>query len=159
MKKTLKLFMSVLMTFMLIFVYSFGNLVYANGTKIEESEYASYQEKETLKEMDLGYGIKYTNVKAISTAKRCNNQSDVIDSLQNVNFVSVPSRKDVRIVNFTYPNPQGWTKQTLTKVVERFENDNPGWTVIAGVNGDFYDIYPEGILEPFDNSLNPFKVL
>ena len=51
MKKTLKLFMSVLMTFMLIFVYSFGNLVYANGTKIEESEYASYQEKETLKEM------------------------------------------------------------------------------------------------------------
>ena len=50
MKKTLKLFMSVLMTFMLIFVYSFGNLVYANGTKIEESEYASYQEKETLKE-------------------------------------------------------------------------------------------------------------
>lgn len=140
MKKTLKLFMSVLMTFMLIFVYSFGNLVYANGTKIEESEYASYQEKETLKEMDLGYGIKYTNVKAISTAKRCNNQSDVIDSLQNVNFVSVPSRKDVRIVNFTYPNPQGWTKQTLTKVVERFENDNPGWTVIAGVNGDFYDI-------------------
>lgn len=45
MKKTLKLFMSVLMTFMLIFVYSFGNLVYANGTKIEESEYAVTKKK------------------------------------------------------------------------------------------------------------------
>ena len=57
MKKTLKLFMSVLMTFMLIFVYSFGNLVCANGTKIEESEYASYQEKETLKEVTTETGL------------------------------------------------------------------------------------------------------
>lgn len=140
MRKTFKLFTAVLMIFMLVFAYSFGNIAYADGNKILESEYASYQEKEVLKEMDLGYGIKYANVKALSTAKRCNNQSNTVNSLQNVNFVSVPSRQDVRIVNCTYPNSQGWTKQTLTKVVERFENDNPGWTVIAGVNGDFFDI-------------------
>ena len=45
----------------------------------------------------------------------------------------------MRVINYTYPNSQGWNRQTLSKFVQRYEADHPGWVVLAGVNGDFYD--------------------
>ena len=76
MKKTLKLFMSVLMTFMLIFVYSFGNLVYANGTKIEESDRIKY-------ELILGFR-KLKGINKYDFKKKF-----------NINIYEVPNIKDM----------------------------------------------------------------
>ncbi len=139
MKRTLKLIVSLFLLFLVSFTLKPAYYLHAE-TKIVTSDYATYQESEQIENNDLGYGIEHLKVNALSTANRCNNQSDTTLSPQVVNVLTVPSRSDVRIVNYTYPNASGWTKQTLTKCVENFENTHPGWIVIAGVNGDFYDI-------------------
>ena len=113
------------------------------NNKTYTSEYASYTEQEVLTTNDLGYNIIHNKIKAISTANTCSNPKSgysLIDSPQQVNMLSVPSVENVRIVNYTFSDSTGWTKQTLSKLVQNFELNNPGWTVLAGVNGDFYDI-------------------
>lgn len=117
------------------------NIVNAEEKKYE-TEYAIYEETEVVTNQMLGYGINHINTKAITTAKRCTNTNSslIVDSPQNVNILSVPSAKNIRVINYTYLDDDGWSKQTLSKMVENFELNNPGWTVIAGVNGDFYDI-------------------
>lgn len=128
-----------------IFVFLICSIVllnintHADEVKVVDTEYATYQENERLISQSLGYGIEHIKTTAISTAKRCNNDSNPINSPQVVNVLSVPSAKNVRVVNYTYPTSNGWSKQTLTKFVQYFEATNPGWVVIAGVNGDFYD--------------------
>ena len=139
MKRTVKITISLILLFLMGFAFHPTSVFFAE-TKVVTSEYATYQESEQIENNYLGYGIEHIKVNALSTANRCNNQSNTILSPQVVNVLSVPSRSDVRIVNYTYPNASGWTKQTLTKCVENFENTHPGWVVIAGVNGDFYDI-------------------
>lgn len=125
--------------FLICSIGLFGINSNADEIKIIDTEYATYQENERLINQDLGYGIEHIKTTAISTAKRCNNDSNSINSPQVVNVLSVPSTKNVRVVNYTYPTSNGWSKQTLTKFVQYFEATNPGWVVIAGVNGDFYD--------------------
>lgn len=139
MKRTLKVTFSLVLLFLVGLFFYPVNVIFAEE-KVETSEYASYQEKEILEKNDLSYGIEHIKVSALSTANRCNNQSNTTLSPQVVNILSVPSRQDVRVVCYTYPKSNGWTKQTLTNCVKNFENTHPGWVVIAGVNGDFYDI-------------------
>lgn len=139
MKKITKSILLAFIINLLLVIITSVNFVKAEE-KTETSEYASYTEQQVISSNFLGYGIEHLKVKAISSAFRCTNQSNTFSSLQTVNVLSVPSRKDVRIVNYTYSHSNGWIKQTLSKTVEKFEQENPGWVVLAGVNGDFYDI-------------------
>ena len=111
--------------------------------KTYTSKYASYTEKEILATNNLGYGVVHDKINALSTANTCSNQNtdySLENSPQQVNMLTVPSTGTIRIVNYTFPNSSGWTTQTLSKMVKSFELTNPGWTVLAGINGDFYDI-------------------
>ena len=66
---------------------------------------------------------------------------------QSVNVLTIPSTKDVKIVNWTYTSStmsDEWVKATIVDMAKNFEANNPGWVVIAGVNGDFFDINGEG---------------
>ncbi|MCM1260846.1 MAG: phosphodiester glycosidase family protein [Prevotella sp.] len=104
------------------------------------SDYAVYQEEERLVTSHLGYGVEHIKVNGLSSTNRCNNDTSANElSHQIINILSVPSQQNVRIINYTYPNSQGWNRQTLSKFVQRYEADHPGWVVLAGVNGDFYD--------------------
>lgn len=145
----------VLIVNVMFFVFLLGlffqnNVVNAEEKKYE-TEYAIYEETEVVANNMIGYGINHINTKAITTAKRFTNISSdlVVDSPQNVNILSVPSAKNIRVVNYTYLDDDGWTKQTLSKMVENFEQNNPGWAVIAGVNGDFYDINGKDMALPY----------
>lgn len=136
-----KILLSMIFTLTTIFSIQVKD-IYANS-KTYTSDYASYTEQEIIATNDLGYNVIHNKIKAISTANTCSNPKEgysLIDSPQQVNMLTVPSTGNIRIVNYTYPNSSGWTKQTLTKLVQSFELTNPGWVVLAGVNGDFYDI-------------------
>lgn len=138
-KSIKKILINCVLLLIIVVVYNGKNVL---ASEAYTTEYASYNEDTRLIEQKLGYGIEHIKTTAISTAKECTNPEGygLIDSPQTVNILSVPSAKNIRIVNYTYPYQTGWTKQTLTKIVQNFELNNPGWTVLAGVNGDFYDI-------------------
>ena len=57
-----------------------------------------------------------------------------------VNLLEVPSSGAIKVVNWTYSSPSGWTTKPLTELAEDFEDKNPGRVVLAGINSDFFDI-------------------
>lgn len=120
--------------------------VKADDDKMLDYTYATYQETERITEKDYGYGIKYLKTKALSTAKR---PTLLSESPEVINMVEVSPLQGARIAHYTYHNDKGWTKQTLSKMVTQFETNNPGWVVIAGVNGDFYDWKAQDFALPF----------
>lgn len=105
---------------------------------------SSYRVTQNLINADIGYGITHIKDYAESRSTRLNNYDSCgpkdIYVGQQMNVLSIPSNEAIRIVNWTYMTQDGWTKQTVRKLAENFEYHNPGWRVIAGVNGDFFDI-------------------
>jgi len=105
---------------------------------------ATYEATSNVFTKDLGYGITHIKDIAQSSAGRLNNYASCgpKDELvgQSVNVLDIKSSEAVRIVNWTYILNGGWTKQTVKSLAKNFELHNPGWKVIAAVNGDFFDI-------------------
>ena len=60
--------------------------------------------------------------------------------VQQVHVLEVPSRKDVFVVPWANLNGHKWTLTTVKGLIENYEKNNPGYKVIAAVNGDFFDI-------------------
>lgn len=118
-------------------------IVRADSKKIEVLD-ATFEVTNNLITQDLGYGVTHIKDKAQSSAGRLNDYAscgpkDTIVG-QQINVLSVESSKTTRIVNWTYMTNDGWTKQTVKNLAKNFELYNPGWKVIAAVNGDFFDI-------------------
>lgn len=67
---------------------------------------------------------------------------------QQVNILEVPSSKDVSIVPWAYISNSEWNLKTVRDIAKDYEAKNPGYKVIAGVNGDFFDIMG-GNMYPF----------
>ena len=59
---------------------------------------------------------------------------------QNVHVLEVPSRSDVVVVPWANLNNHKWSLTTVKGLIGNFEEHNPGYKVIAAVNGDFFDI-------------------
>ncbi|MFA6889787.1 MAG: phosphodiester glycosidase family protein [Bacilli bacterium] len=59
---------------------------------------------------------------------------------QVVNILDIPNLNQVSIVPWSKLGTSRWNMTTLTSMAEDFEIDNPGYRVIAGINGDFFDI-------------------
>ncbi|MDD4212403.1 MAG: phosphodiester glycosidase family protein [Bacilli bacterium] len=59
---------------------------------------------------------------------------------QVVNILDIPASSDIKVVPWSKLGSSRWNMTTLTSMAEDFEADNPGYRVIAGINGDFFDI-------------------
>lgn len=143
----------ILSTFLLLslFLVNFTNVQAYDASKDTVSVAgATYKATKNVLVQDLGYGITHTKDLGVSSATRlndydsCGPKNTLVG--QQVNILTVPSNETVRIVNWTYMNSNGCTLQTVRKLAENFELYNPGWKVIAGVNGDFFDINANGAL-------------
>ena len=66
-----------------------------------------------------------------------------------VQWVDLPaSNNGVKIVTWSKGNTNGWQKATVKQTMQDFESKHPGWIVIAGINGDFFDNSAGGTSEP-----------
>lgn len=128
-----KKIVKVIISIFLFSIITFTNVCFANENKIEVLG-ATYEVTENAISQDIGYNIKHT--KDIAQSSKKNNELYP----QSVNVLEVPSTEQVRVVSWTFSNPSGWTKNTVRRMAEDFENKNPGWVVVAAVNGDFFDI-------------------
>ena len=136
MKKELhkKILLSLIVT---LFFFTSVNLVSANWagksdcvTKVEEVE-----------NKDL-YGIANYNYDLVTS--KLNGVSDEIE--RKTYWVETQKwGNDVMLVNWTNSvNADDWKGTTMTDLARQFEKENPGWNVIAGINGDFFHISPSG---------------
>lgn len=59
---------------------------------------------------------------------------------QQVHLLEVPSNKDIKVIPWANLDGNIWSLTTVKGLVENFEKANPGYKVVAAVNGDFFDI-------------------
>lgn len=70
---------------------------------------------------------------------------------QQVNVLKFKTSQTLKVVNWRSSEKTFWKKATVESLAKDFERNNPGWIVIAAVNGDFFDIKGEGKL-PYQTS-------
>lgn len=59
---------------------------------------------------------------------------------QQVNVLEVPSSNDIKITPWTKMGQANWSLSTVKTMAANYEALNPGYRVIAAINGDFFDI-------------------
>lgn len=128
-----KMIKRIVITTLFIFNIFCLNTVFANSNIISVVG-ATYEVTENVISQDIGYNIKHTKDIAQSSKK----DGELFP--QSVNVLEIPSREDVKIINWTMSNNSGWSKSTVRKMAQDFESKNPGWVVVAAINGDFFDI-------------------
>lgn len=140
--------------FIITFVFSimllFTNTLFLNAENtFDDTLYsagdAQYQVTERLTDEIVDYGVRYINDTAVSKSTTQIGGKNSLDP-QVVNLLEVPTSSVMKVVNWTYSSSSGWSTQTLTSLARDFEFNNPGWVVLAGVNGDFFDIGSNGAL-------------
>jgi ABC-type multidrug transport system fused ATPase/permease subunit len=74
-----------------------------------------------------------------------------------VQWVDLPATSEnVNVVVWTDGGKHGWASSTVRNTAKDFEEKNPGWIVVAAVNGDFFDI--NGSKEPTNISVQNGEV-
>lgn len=139
-----------IITFVFTIMLLFSNTLFLNAENdFDDTLYsagnAQYQVTERLKDEIVDYGVRYINDTAVSKSTTQISGKNTLDP-QVVNLLEVPTSSVMKVVNWTYSSPSGWSTQTLTSLAQDFEYNNPGWVVLAGVNGDFFDINSKGAL-------------
>lgn len=59
---------------------------------------------------------------------------------QETHVLEVPSTTAIKIIPWANINTNTWKLTTVKGLIENYEKANPGYKVIAAVNGDFFDI-------------------
>ncbi|MGI6711100.1 MAG: Ig-like domain-containing protein [Bacilli bacterium] len=97
----------------------------------------TYTVTATLSTKSVGYGVTQGKYKA--TTKWTSAQATPVTQQVNVLHVDKATTKKIVVWRAT-PNKYGWQLATLTSSAVDYENKNPGWKVIAGINADFFDL-------------------
>lgn len=128
-----------LLLFVFISIFSIQNVLASDETFALG---AKYKVVNHVISEELDYDVIYNKDIAMSYSNKLQYSYQTSGDYdgQVVNYVEVPSNGVVKVVNWTYMNPNGWSKQTIEKMAKDYEANNPGWIVIAGVNGDYFDI-------------------
>lgn len=142
-----KIFISIIV-FTLVIAFTskvFLNAEHEFDKDIYSAGNSQYQVTNRLSDEVIDYGVRYINDVALSKSTTQISGKNTMDP-QVINYLEVPTSSVMKVVNWTYSSSSGWTTQTLTKLATDFENNNPGWVVLAGINGDFFDINSNGNL-------------
>ncbi|HPL55171.1 MAG TPA: phosphodiester glycosidase family protein [Bacilli bacterium] len=111
---------------------------------------------------ELPYGVIHSTNRAFTSTPLSGVDADgysgiteeiVPDKLypQQVNVLEVPSSTDIRITTWANLDGHKWALATVRALINKYEEANPGWKVIAAINGDFFDIGAKGNL-PYQTS-------
>lgn len=157
MSKTIKRILSYSL-FLLIFSFIFAGQINTKAvsptTELNGSSYYVNNRKETnqlqynvLQYTDISYAKAGRNPQGVSNctsaaAGSAGGGGCVLDDYypQQVNVLEIPSSTDVRIVPWSKMSQANWNLATVKNMAANYEQLNPGYRVIAAINGDFFDI-------------------
>lgn len=151
MKRVYRLFLSLFICLSLVMISTKVNAFEPVDKMVEATCGESYYKTDEIVEVNyLKAGVvheKYissssSNLSGFNAAGSGGGGLNVPGKLypQSVNILNIPSAGGARIVNWTKTTSYGWQRGTVKELAKDFEYQNPGWKVIAAVNGDFFDI-------------------
>ena len=114
-----------IITFVFTIMLLFSNTLFLNAENdFDDTLYsagnAQYQVTERLKDEIVDYGVRYINDTAVSKSTTQISGKNTLDP-QVVNLLEVPTSSVMKVVNWTYSSPSGWSTQTLTSLAQDFE--------------------------------------
>lgn len=139
----------------LLFLLSLFSLIIINVNAVDHVAYetggAKYYVEEVAEVNQLAFDVVHTREIGNTSTSMSGYDADGLgdgkelvvpgqDYPQQVNFLEVPSSKDVKITTWANLNNHIWTLTTVKNLIKDYEKHNPGWKVIAAINGDFFDI-------------------
>ena len=145
----------LLILFMIVFVV--GNFISSAAEDVTDYNGSKYKIISVNEENELYFGLKHNEYTAESSYINESSGTGVGRTLpnkfysQNVNVLEVPNNNGVQVVHWSYlpsSSSKGWMTTTLTTMISNYETHNPGYKVLAAINGDFYDINANGAYGP-----------
>lgn len=133
----------------LLYVFDYSKTESVNGGRYTINDALDYKE--------LPYGVLYQKLSAYTSTPLNDIDADGYGGLtetivadkyypQNVSLLQVPSSKDVKITTWANLDNHRWTLTSVRGLINKYEKSNPGWKVVAAINGDFFDISANGNL-------------
>lgn len=131
-----------ILVFFLLITASISINLFASSKEYNNG-YAVYKDVVVTDEKDLGYGVKWhreTATSKVLQSKLAINGQVGIDYAQRINVLEFSLNDEVSLVPYAVLNGALWSAVSVKKAAEQYELDNPGYRVIAAVNGDFFAI-------------------
>ena len=142
--------------FFVSFIFLFTICFYNISLKAEESSVEKiYYEDSIIEKNELPGGVIHTKIKGYS---QVTDQSSIENGAkeagygsskplelnkyysQQLNVLEIPNESDVQLIPWGVVSNGQWTLAKVTQMAEDYESANPGWKVVAAINGDFFDI-------------------
>lgn len=162
MNKVLKKLLSLTFIFIFAFVAFDVNVNAETEENVTDIGVAKYKVEEVTRETNLPYGVKqHTEIGYTSAAagEVTNMGLNVTESFiankyyqQQVNILEIPSSADIKITPWAYVTSGAWNTRTVKLMAQDFEEKNPGYKVIAAINGDGFDINSKKLFPKTPNS-------
>lgn len=144
----------ILFIFVFLGVLSVSNvLVRATEKNYYEYNDCGYYVEKTVDEKDLGYGITYSRdisqLATFNAEKIRGNAAGLggggkayVDEFysQQVNKLEISNTEYCKIVPYAILEGASWSTSTVRNAAKDYETKNPGWKVVAAINGDFFKI-------------------
>ena len=152
-----KLLSVILFVFVCLTVVAFDIKLNASEN-VYANPYAYYKVQETINQSELYDGVQYQHDSALTAITdeskiigyECGGKiySDVPlytnkEYTQSAHILTIPRTSNVKIAVWSVVNDGKWTLANILKTAEDYEKHHPGYKVIAGINGDFFDINGE----------------
>lgn len=135
MNKVFSLIRKSLLVLVFTLVLGFG---LTQNVSVNAANAASFSISKTEMSKTLSYGVVYKSVSGLSNT--ANSTSQVA---QVCNAVEIPSIEGLVVTSWANMGATKWNMSKVNIVAQNYEETHPGYTVIAAVNGDFYDINAE----------------
>ncbi|MFA6627797.1 MAG: phosphodiester glycosidase family protein [Bacilli bacterium] len=138
-------------------------IVFSGGIKVQAVSAetsvngASYYVDHTLETNELQYGVlQYTDIAYSKAGRDASGNANCVSAAagsggggscnldqyypQQVNVLEVPSSTEIKITPWSKMTQANWNLSTVKLMAKNYEELNPGYKVIAAINGDFFDI-------------------
>lgn len=129
-------------------------LVFAVSSKLvtyaEEDGYREIDEAET----SNVYGsleVNSQHIETINNGTQDSSSSKYFWNPHTVHWVDFDPSNEVKVVTFSSSNADKWKQQTTRAAAKDWEKNNPGWIVVAGINGDFFENSGNKTYQPTGN--------
>lgn len=160
MKKGLKKLISLfLLGFLLVGLFQFSKVEAQKGDLAgeEKSEYATAISDLQTTELMGGVTLYKQQIKTLYNGINDPSNKKYKWNPHTVQWVDLPATSEnMSVVVWTDGGKNSWASSTVRNTAKDFEEKNPGWIVVAAVNGDFFDI--NGSKEPTNISVQNGQV-
>ena len=140
-----KKIISKILSVLLVVAIMMG-IVKTSSAKLGDSGIIRIEGEETITELLGGAKLHQQDISASIDGK-----NDYFYKYDSQYIETLPNSEGIKIVSWSYRNPEKWQMAGVSDIAANFEELNPGWLVVGGTNADFFNINGNG--QMIDNAM------